>query len=88
MARSGDQVSCDLEGETAILQLSSGVYYGLDAIGTRIWTLLDRPSTLCDLVDRIVAEYDVHPTRCESDLIALLDALDAHGLLAITSARA
>ena len=34
------QVSCDLEGEAAILHRDSGVYYGLDPVGARIWRLV------------------------------------------------
>ena len=35
-----DQVSADLSGEAAILNLKSGIYYGLDNVGARIWTLV------------------------------------------------
>jgi hypothetical protein len=84
VARSADQVSCDLRGETAILRLSSGVYYGLDPIGTRVWTLLAEPTQLADLVDCLVADYEVDRPRCEHDVVALLDDLDAHGLLTIS----
>ena len=38
-----DQVSCDLAGEAAILNIKSGVYYGLDPVGARIWTLMQEP---------------------------------------------
>ena len=32
-----DHVSSNLGGEAVILGLSSGVYYGLDVVGSRIW---------------------------------------------------
>ena len=38
-----DQVSCDLAGEAAILNIKSGVYYGLDPVGARIWSLVQEP---------------------------------------------
>jgi hypothetical protein len=38
-----DQVSSDLKGEVAILDLKAGVYYGLDAVGARVWELLQGP---------------------------------------------
>ena len=86
LLRSSDQVSCDLQGETAILQLSTGVYYGLDPVGARIWTLLAQPATVASLTETIVAEFDVDPGRCMLDIVALLDDLDEHGLITVALA--
>jgi hypothetical protein len=78
---SRDQVSCDLGGEAAILNIKTGVHYGLDPVGARIWALLRTPQTFADLRDAILAEYDVDPARCESDLRDLLDKLAAERLV-------
>jgi hypothetical protein len=86
LRRSTDQVSCDLQGETAILQLSSGVYYGLDPVSTRIWMLLAQPSHVGALIATIVAEFDVDPGRCAQDIAALLEDLEEHGLITVVPA--
>jgi coenzyme PQQ synthesis protein D (PqqD) len=83
---STDQVSCDLAGEAAILNLKNSVYYGLDTVGARIWTLVQEPITVGAVRDAMVREYDVEPERCERDLIDLLQKLAAEGLIAINSA--
>ena len=85
IAASQEQVSCDLGGEAAILNLENSVYYGLDVVGARIWTLLQNPTTVAAVRDVIVREYDVETDRCERDLIALLQRLAAEGLIAIES---
>jgi hypothetical protein len=76
-----EQVSCDLAGEAAILRLTSGVYYGLDQVGARIWGLLREPLPVAKIRDALVSEYDVAPERCERDLVALLEHLAAEGLI-------
>ncbi|MEE9288376.1 MAG: PqqD family peptide modification chaperone [Bacteroidota bacterium] len=78
-----DQVSCDLGGEAAILSLNNGVYYGLDAVGARIWTLLHKPISVSEIRDTLLNEYEVEPGRCESDLLALLKNLAAQALIEI-----
>jgi len=45
IALSKDQASCDLAGETAVVNLKSGVYYGLDPMATHVWKLLHEPVT-------------------------------------------
>lgn len=70
-----DQVSCDIGGETAILSLSSGIYYGLDSIGSRIWDLIQQPRTIAELETILLEEYDVEADRIASDLRELCEKL-------------
>ena len=69
------QISCDLADEVAILNLESGVYDGLDAVGALIWNLIQQPRTMGALRDALLDEYDVDPERCEGDLRAFLAVL-------------
>jgi coenzyme PQQ synthesis protein D (PqqD) len=82
---SKDQVFCDLAGEAAILNLKNSVYYGLDTVGARIWTLVQEPITIGAVRDAILREYDVEPEQCERDLLDLLRKLAAEGLIAINA---
>jgi hypothetical protein len=79
-----DQVSCDLAGEAAILNLKNGVYYGLDTVGARIWNLIQTHSTVGAIRDSMLAEYEVDAERCERDLLDLLQRLAAEGLIEVT----
>jgi len=78
-----DQVSSDLAGEVAILHLNAGTYYGLDAMGARIWGLIQKPRTVGEIREVLVSEYEVEPARCESDLIALLQRLADEELIEV-----
>jgi len=78
-----EQVSCDLAGEAAILNLKNGVYYGLDPVGARIWNLLQEPRIVNEIGEALLKEYDVESDRCESDLLALLQKLAAEGLIEV-----
>ena len=77
------QVSCDLADEAAILDLNSGVYFGLNAVGARIWKLVQAPRTVNEVLQALLEEYDVEPERCERDLVALLQELVTYGLIEV-----
>lgn len=81
MAR--EQVSCPLGEESAILNLKNSVYYGLDPVGARIWTLLQEPRSIAELRDVLIAEYEVEPAQCERDLLALLEKMRSEGLVEV-----
>lgn len=74
-------VSCDLAGEAVILGVKSGIYYGLNATGARIWGLVQAPTTVDEVCDTIVAEYNVEAERCKHDILALLEELLTNGLI-------
>lgn len=88
VAAAREQVSCDLDGEAAILNLKSGVYYGLDPVGARVWSLIQEPQTVDSIRDALVEEYDVEPARCLSDLLDLLEELAEEGLLEVKNETA
>lgn len=84
LAAARDQVSVELEGEAVILSLADGVYYGLDPVGARVWSLLEHePRTVAELRDAVVAEWEVDAPTAERDLLALLGDMAARGLVEV-----
>ncbi|BDI30650.1 hypothetical protein CCAX7_27010 [Capsulimonas corticalis] len=81
---SKEQVSCDLQGDMAILNLKNSTYYGLNPIGARIWEWVQNPIHVSDLRQNIIGEYDVEPERAQADLAVLLADLERHDLVVIT----
>ena len=78
---SDEQVSTSLGQETVILGMEDGVYYGLDAVGARVWALLATPHRVSELVRAVVGEFDVTSEQCERDVLALLDELSERRLV-------
>jgi hypothetical protein len=71
----------ELQGEAVLLNLKSGIYFGLDGIGTRIWQLFSNHQALSAIVQVITDEYEVTPDRCEADLLTLVSELERQGLV-------
>ena len=82
-----DQVSCDLSGEAAILNLKSGVYFGLNTVGASIWKLIQEPKTVQEIRDALLEEFDVESDVCEHDILELLQKLSTHGLIKIVDEK-
>ena len=61
----------EFDGEMVLLDLTGGVYYGLDALGTDVWKGMSAGKTLKDLVPDVLATYDVDESRLVNDLITL-----------------
>src|SRR5437016_11245927 len=53
-----DQIGCNLGEEEVILDLASGVYYGLNNVASRIWELVQKPTAVGQIVEIVLTEYD------------------------------
>jgi hypothetical protein len=82
-----DMVSCALDADTVILHLGSGTYYGLNAVGSTIWNLIQEPRTIAEIHDRLLQQYEADAGQCERDLLSVLDDLNKAGLVEIRDAR-
>lgn len=80
-----EQISCDLGGEEVILDLSTGVYYGLNPVGSRIWTLIQSPQPVENIIDVLLSEYDVDRDECAREVFSFLSDLTERGLIRIES---
>ncbi|PYY08424.1 MAG: PqqD family protein, partial [Acidobacteria bacterium] len=58
----------------------SGVYLGLDSVGTRIWNLLQQHRVLQEVRDAMLQEYEVSADQCERDLLRLVGEMEQQGL--------
>ena len=74
-----------LEDEVVLLNLNTGVYFGLNRLGTRIWQLLNAtPSrSLREIADILVDEYVTTERRCTNELLALVALLEEKELLEV-----
>ena len=77
---SKDAVFRDLDGEGVILDLNAGTYFGLNAVGARIWQLVAQHGGVRAVFDDLCREYDAAPDVLERDLLQLLTELQQSGL--------
>jgi hypothetical protein len=86
--RADDLVSCDLDGETALMSVEKGMYYGLDPIGSRIWVLLEEARPVADLCALLLEEFEVEPEQCRQDVLAFLHELAEDNLIRVVDGPA
>ena len=70
-----------LEGEAVLLNLNSESYFGLDDVGTRMWTALTDSESIESAYEALLAEYEVEPEQLRTDLCIFIDKLSEAGLI-------
>jgi len=70
-----DCLSTEIDGESVILHMEQGKYYGFNEVGTRVWELAQEPHSLEEICRTILEAYDVDEERCRADIRELITEL-------------
>lgn len=79
-----DTMVQELAGEAVLLNLASERYFGLDAVGTRMWQALTTADNVQAAHDVLLSEYDVASDVLRQDLLDLVQQLVEHGLVSLS----
>lgn len=72
--------------ELILLNLETGMYHGLDPVGTRFFELLEATGELCAVHRTMLDEFEVTAERLEAGLLRICEAMVARGLLVANAA--
>lgn len=70
--RSTSAATAEIDGQLVALDVNKGVCYGLNEVGTRIWTLIETPASARTISEVLLDEYDVDPAMAEEQTLDLL----------------
>lgn len=81
--KKADLLESDVDEEIVALDINKGQCYGLNAVGARVWRLLDTPMSLAAICSALQDEYEVEAEMCRDEVGRLLEDLRSEGLVEI-----
>jgi len=75
----------DLDGEAVLLEIATGRYYGLNEVGTRIWSLLQLHGEIEAVHRDLLAEYHVPAHELRQDLLDFVGLLISRRLIELAT---
>ncbi|MBF0410878.1 MAG: lasso peptide biosynthesis PqqD family chaperone [Candidatus Riflebacteria bacterium] len=87
VARAGESVFSQVDGEVVMMSIENGEYYGINLIGSRIWGLLESPVRVSDVCDILLPDYDVTREQCTKDILLFLQQMVEKGNITIVNAK-
>ncbi len=71
----------DVEGEIVLLNIETGEYYGLNEVGSRIWTMFQEGQPVSQVLSTLLSEYDVPEEGLRGDVEQFLLQLQSKHLI-------
>jgi len=82
LSRNGDILHAPVGAEEAVMMsVAAGRYYGLNAVGSRIWELLENPKTIAQLCASICEEFEIDAQTCEVEVLKFVQDLMDNGVI-------
>ncbi len=75
VVRSPEPLQAEVGEEIVIFSAEHGSYHAFGTSGSRIWELLEEPTTVAALCGKLRSEYDVDEERCLEDVTSFLEEL-------------
>lgn len=70
-----DCLSTTIDGESVILHMEQGKYYGFNEVGTEVWESVQEPRTVGGICRMLQDAYEVEESRCRDDVRELVTKL-------------
>lgn len=73
IVRREEVLATSLADELVMMSLESNSFYGTNAVGSRIWELLEQPRTVAELCVALQVEFDVDDETCQRDVLPFIE---------------
>ncbi|WP_226038124.1 lasso peptide biosynthesis PqqD family chaperone [Aquibacillus saliphilus] len=74
----------DMDGEKVMLSINKGKYYNLGEMGGEIWDQIKEPTSVKELIESLLAQYDVEESECRDQVISFLGMLASEELIQLS----
>lgn len=82
LKRNPELLAVDMDGETVMMDMTSGNYFGINGVGSHIWELLENEQTVQFIIDSVSSSFEVNEgDTVKSDVLAFLQKMQAQKLL-------
>jgi hypothetical protein len=69
--------------DVVMVNVDKGEYYGVSDVAREIWDAIEAPRKVTDLIESLVANYDVDRSLCEKETLLFLEELLIERLLRV-----
>ncbi|MFT8322214.1 MAG: lasso peptide biosynthesis PqqD family chaperone [Bacillus sp. (in: firmicutes)] len=73
----------NMDGEIVMMSVNNGKYYNLGNIGGMIWSLMNNPTKVLQIVRSLQEQFTIEQEECEKQVLAFLNQMLQEGLLQV-----
>ncbi|MDQ0975353.1 hypothetical protein QFZ31_005231 [Neobacillus niacini] len=83
ISQENGNIVSNMDGDKVMMNINKGKYYNLHTIGGEIWDLIEKPIYIQQIIDELLAKYNVERLECTEQVLLFLEKLNDEGLIKI-----
>jgi hypothetical protein len=84
--RDPEVIAAEADQDLVMVSIANGAYYGVSNVAREIWTAIEHPQKISDLIDKLAGSYNIDRSLCEEQTLSFLEDLLAERLLQVKDA--
>jgi len=76
-----DVVTQENKDGSFLLHMDTGIYFGLDPVGSQLWSQLKEPKNLESLTQYLIEEFEISKDQAQQDSLDFIENLRSHKLV-------
>lgn len=73
----------DMQDEMVMMSMENNAYFGLNKVGKEIWLMLEEPTTISNIIDRLTQRYNVSREQCLNDITPFIENLLSESIVSV-----
>ncbi|MCM3724930.1 coenzyme PQQ synthesis protein D (PqqD) [Neobacillus bataviensis] len=86
IVQSPGNIISDMGGETVMMSIDNGKYYNLGSVGGYIWSNIEKPISINQLILTLTREFNVETSKCQKEVMPFIELLLNEKLISIEKA--
>ncbi len=76
-------LSSSVDDDLILFSADQGMYYGTQAVGSRIWALIEDEVSVAEVCDRLLEEFSVDRVTCKREVLHFIEQLAEEGMVTV-----
>ena len=86
LKRNPELLAVDMDGETVMMDMESGNYFGINAVGSHIWEVLETENKVTTIIETVSSQFEVkNGDTVQEDIMAFLGDMVEQRLVEVVS---
>ena len=87
LKRNPELLAVDMDGETVMMDMDSGNYFGVNAVGSHIWEVLEMDNTAKAIIESVQSHFEMaEADNVQDDVLTFLSDMQEQKLIEVTNA--
>ena len=81
LSRNIEIITNEIDDEILMMSIEDGKYYGLNAVGSEIWKMLDEPKSIEEIIPALMEIFEIDDETCRKESLDFIESMIKNNII-------